>query len=105
MINKNHKANILIEVIVIKQKEKKNVASLKRRKIWNSEVKFSAILGIGLLPICLETSVLLVDGRFYFRKWAHNGSTYDTLKSTGETKSGSNKSFMFLYPLIRCNTL
>ena len=23
--------------------------------------------GTGLLPICLETSVLLIDGRFYFR--------------------------------------
>ena len=66
MIKKNHKANILIEVIVIKFKRKKSW-KFKRKKNMELGNQIQCNFGIGLLPISLETSVLLIDGRFYFR--------------------------------------
>ena len=65
----------------------------KRKKnmdLW-SQIQFH--FGIDLLPICLETSFFVC---LYYRRaillplWAHNGSTSNTLKSMGETKSRCN---------------
>ena len=39
----------------------------KRKKNMELGSQIQCNFGIGLLPICLETSVLLIDGRFYFR--------------------------------------
>ena len=88
IIKKNHKASILIE-------------GRKFKRVKNMELgsQIQCIFGIGLFPICLETSVLLINGRFYFR---YNGSNSNTLKSKWETKNGCNNRQYLLITTLHC---
>ena len=59
-----------------------------------------------------STSDMLGDGCFAYRRaillplWAHNGSTSNTLKSMGETKSGCNNYYYCHYiKMLKKNTL
>jgi len=94
--NRRHAAGKLL-VHLIRENNNRNkhlcgiceLGSLKGRIIWNSEVKFSFTLTLIYFRYTCRRA-FAYQRAILLPLWAHNGSTSNTLKSMGETKSGCN---------------